>query len=239
MPQILEIFLPIWAGFTAFAGLVMALARTGPAEARSNLSKWIAVIGVERIPNWLEAKSGDRIVFRWASRAMAALVGTAFGFIIGCLAEPFAKPPEEPWNEDLSPGAHQGPLGPITAIEFTQTFNVLPKPCQIRLTSPPNSELASTFGWLLQYGGPKNDVICEVNYVAGPQDVDEVDPPITKEPGLVVHWDSSFLPGEKIAHFFDADGFNVRYSHRLPPHSPQNLIWIDIGPGSPWKVATP
>src|SRR5207302_1577724 len=28
---------------------------------------------------------------------------------------------------------------------------------------------------------------------------------------------------------------NVRVSHQLPNGSPSNLIWIDVGPGSPWK----
>jgi hypothetical protein len=33
----------------------------------------------------------------------------------------------------------------------------------------------------------------------------------------------------------DNSTLRVSVSHRMPKGSPPNLIWIDIGPGSPWK----
>jgi hypothetical protein len=58
----------------------------------------------------------------------------------------------------------------------------------------------------------------------------------TTDPGVVIRWHEEFKEGEKAAHFFDADGMKVSISHTMPANSPANLIWIDIGPGSPWKT---
>jgi hypothetical protein len=145
------------------------------------------------------------------------------------------QPPVGDWNRP--PDATGGPIGPILAVELASTFEQLPKPCTVKTTAPPQTELASTITWILTYGSPSGDLICTVESAnPGPPNVDEPAPPApTIEPGIVIHWNQNYKPGERIAHFFDADGFKVRVSHRLPTNSPPGMIWLDIGPGSPWK----
>jgi hypothetical protein len=94
------------------------------------------------------------------------------------------------------------------------------------------TELKSTLDWILENGVP-----CRVNnWPESPPNIDEpnsLSP--TSQPGLVLHWNERNPNGEAIAHFFDSSGFIVKISHRIPADAPSDLIWIDIGPGSPWK----
>jgi hypothetical protein len=149
--------------------------------------------------------------------------------------------PTSPSTWDTPPSAQGGPIGPILAIEFVQAFDALPKPCKVMISAPQGSHLRETLYWLLNYGGssrgPGGTAVCEMESPAlSPQNVDEPNPiKPNPETGIIIHWDQSFTSGEQVAHWFDADGFNVRISHHLPNNSPSNLIWIDIGPGNPWK----
>jgi hypothetical protein len=146
----------------------------------------------------------------------------------GCIQ---SVPPK--WQERAGP--QSGPMGPIMAVELVGTFNRLPKPCRLKVTGP-DSEFLSTLRWLLSYGAAGAPV-CEIEpTTAEPPNIDEPNPvrPTTK-PGIVVHWDESYSPGEAIAHYLDSSSLQVSVSHRMPKASPSNLIWIDIGPGSPWK----
>jgi hypothetical protein len=88
-----------------------------------------------------------------------------------------------------------------------------------------------TLSWLFRYGAN-----CQMYVDSNPIDVDAPKQPAEPSgPGMVIRWDQTFSRGEKIAHFFESDGFKVAVSHRLPDNSLPSLIWIDIGPGSPWK----
>jgi hypothetical protein len=142
---------------------------------------------------------------------------------------------------DVPASSQGGPIGPILAVEMVQWFSQLPKPCLVKLTyASDNQNLGRTLDWILSYGDPtkvNGGAICDMQPdVLSPPNIDEPSSPRkTTDPGIVVHWNENFTPGQGIAHFFDADGFNVKVSHRLPPNSPPNLIWLDIGPGSPWK----
>jgi hypothetical protein len=215
--------------------LLMAVIKTNPDEIRSNISKYLEWAGVHRIPEWLRSRGADQLVFRWAAVSMAFLITIGVGFGLGALVDPFALPPQKFEASNTAPGPQGGPIGPIAAVKFTQIFNTVPKPCTVRLTSPPNSELAKTFSWLLTHGGPKADVICNVDQSVQMPNVDEPFQEKIAESGIVIHWDDSFEVGAKITHWFDAIGFKIGISHRLPPHSAPTLIWIDIGNGSPWK----
>jgi hypothetical protein len=173
------------------------------------------------------------------------------------LAQPTAVPPEPPtqtsaaeepsvadWrNRPSSPWA--GPMGPVFALELVATFNRLPKPCLLKITGPDNPFVA-TFRWLLTYGvitsgpagsGPFSNSVCEIAPDSvEPPDIDEPNPvKPTTEPGIVVHWNENYAPGKDIAKYLDNSTLRVSVSHRMPKGSPPNLIWIDIGPGSPWK----
>jgi hypothetical protein len=148
-------------------------------------------------------------------------------------ASPIASPTiVQSWN--TPPSARGGPVGPIFAAEFVQWLSDhLPKPCLVKVTAPQNSELGNTIRWLVEYGGGKG--LCAIySGDSGPPNVDDPSPQ-TNEPGIVIHSHADFAPAERIAHFFHSSDFNVRVSYRMPPQSPPNLLWIDIGPGSPWK----
>ena len=43
----------------------MAIARTGPDEAVSNLSKWAKKVHIHRFPEWLSRKDTDAFVWKW------------------------------------------------------------------------------------------------------------------------------------------------------------------------------
>ena len=146
----------------------------------------------------------------------------------------------EDWNQ--SSGEHSGPIGPELAAVFMYKFDQLPKPCAVKITAPDNgkSELATTLGWLLtngRNGGGGAPDICVVESPDLPP-IDADDPTSLKkngDKGIIIHWNPDYQQGDGIARWFDANGFIVSTSHRLPKGSPENLIWIDIGPGSPWK----
>lgn len=133
---------------------------------------------------------------------------------------------------NVPPGPSAGPIGPISAVELVQTFEQLPTPCVVDVTAPSDNEnLRGTLAWILQYGAK-----CQIAGAPSPPNADEPQSsePNTK-PGLVIHWASNFVEGENVVHFFDSSAFKVSISHRLPPNSNPHLIWIDIGPGPPWK----
>lgn len=144
------------------------------------------------------------------------------------------NPSVKDWR-NLAPSPWGGPFGPIMAVEIVQTFEELPKPCVVKVTAPPENEnLRGTLNWILQYGAK-----CDIaENPIGPPNVDEpqsaeVQP--NGNPGIIIHWAADYSWGENAAHFFDSSSFKVSISHRLPPNSNPHLIWIDIGPGSPWK----
>jgi hypothetical protein len=142
-----------------------------------------------------------------------------------------STPPLTTWG-DLPASNRSGPIGPMLAIELVQQFERLPKPCLVKVTyTAENRNLGNTLDWLLDYGDPNGGRICNIPTTAPNIN----DPTTTREPGIVIHWDSKFTAVEQIAHVFDADGFRVRISHQMPASVFDTLIWIDIGPGSPWK----
>src|SRR5271170_6055605 len=67
-------FFWILGALLAIAGLVMALARTPPNDAVSNLSKWIDWVGLHRLATNLRSPSIDRRVFRLGLISMGILL---------------------------------------------------------------------------------------------------------------------------------------------------------------------
>lgn len=61
------------------AGLIMALARTPPDVAASNLSQWARAVGIHNVPSWLQDTQADKIAREWARRVLimsaTALIG--------------------------------------------------------------------------------------------------------------------------------------------------------------------
>jgi hypothetical protein len=74
---------------------------------------------------------------------------------------------------------------------------------------------------------------------ADPDSFRDLDAPPTPSPvgsGLTLRWSKDFSNGEQIANWIDGNGFKIAgEGHAMPPDSPPNLMWIQIGDGSPWK----
>lgn len=67
----------------------------------------------------------------------------------------------------------------------------------------------------------------------------DIDSPPTPTPpaGLSIRWNKDTQPqGESVAQWFEGEGFIVNRGHSLPPNSAPTEIWIDFGPGSPWRA---
>jgi hypothetical protein len=72
----------IWFAFTLCVGATMWATQVGPKEAVSNLSEWAVKFGIENPPEWLKAKSVDRVVRRRAAIILGILLLVG-GFIGG------------------------------------------------------------------------------------------------------------------------------------------------------------
>jgi len=87
----------------------------------------------------------------------------------------------------------------------------------------------STVGWLLT-----EISACEIWGEGPPIEDDPSSPESTKERGVVIHWNESNKTGEQVLNYFQMSGYIVRISHQLPLDSPSSLLWMDVGPGSPF-----
>lgn len=137
-----------------------------------------------------------------------------------------------------SPAPNGSHVGTTFSLQLAQTLGRLPKPCNIKLTDQSGGgDLPSVINWVVSYGSPEGTAICSLtgeDHEPPGADVPSAVMP-TSYPGMVVHWDPKFVEGQSIAHFFNSCGVKVRISHRLPQNASANFVWIDIGPGSPWK----
>jgi hypothetical protein len=152
---------------------------------------------------------------------------------------PPPKLPKRSWTQPSN--GQGGPLGPIMAVEMVQTFKTVTS-CTISLTAPAEmSSFRDTLRWLLTEPQIDGGAGCTLWREVSPPSVDDLpSPKQTSIRGIVIHWNLASRDGERIAHFFDSSGLKISTSHQMPPHSGSTLIWIDIGPGSPWKsIAAP
>jgi hypothetical protein len=126
-------------------------------------------------------------------------------------------------------------IPPTFATQLAQTLRSLPQPCLIKQTGGSSQPaVEQTISWVLRYGNIPEGQICSI-YANELPSADQQSIKATSEPGIVIHWNPAGVPGDKLANFLSAMGLNVRVSHRLDKHVPENLIWIDVGNGSPWK----
>ncbi len=150
-------------------------------------------------------------------------------------------PPTTPDNrpspqQDAGPSG--GPLGPIMAAELVQLFKSLSRPCAVMVTSAEEkSSLRNTLAWLLTQPQRDGGAECSSWTNRALPNADDPEPASlpSNVPGIVVHWSDAYKDGERVSQFFDADGMKVSVSHRMPRNSPSYLVWLDLGPGSPWK----
>jgi hypothetical protein len=71
-------FFWILGALLGLASLIMALARTPPNDAMSNLAKWAEWVGIHHVPLWLRDRRADQVAVRWAlaTAIIAAAAGT-------------------------------------------------------------------------------------------------------------------------------------------------------------------
>jgi hypothetical protein len=70
----LAIAFATWSALTGLVSVIMALARTSPDDAVSNLSKWAKRAGLHDIPQWLRNQRADEIAYHWAKISLIVLI---------------------------------------------------------------------------------------------------------------------------------------------------------------------
>jgi len=127
-------------------------------------------------------------------------------------------------------------------VGLTQRFEELPKPCRLKISGPRSAlKLRDS---LIFIDAHKPTGPCEIidNASDAKDELSDVDLLATAvaNPGITVRWRSGFDAGEKFRdEMLSLGSLIVRSGHKLPPNSPPNLIWIEIGNGSPWKDQNP
>jgi hypothetical protein len=97
-----------WFLLTIGVGTLMWATQVGPTEAVSNLSEWAVKFGIENPPEWLKAKSVDRIVRRRAAVVLAALLVIG-GFMGGMAFDDYLKTNSLASNTQVQTGNHWPP----------------------------------------------------------------------------------------------------------------------------------
>jgi hypothetical protein len=141
----------------------------------------------------------------------------------------------ETWKQPASMSG--GPVGPIAAVEIVDLFRKLPQPCLVRVTYHDDTkEFGETLKWILTQ--PQGASCKEDQQPNEPISVDtQGETPIpTNESGIVFHCKQTFAAGNELAQTLYRSGYRIVMSHKMPPNSQDNLVWLDIGHGSPWKL---
>lgn len=81
-----QAFFWVLGALFALANLIMALARTPPHDAMSNLAKWADWVGIHHIPLWLRDRRADQVAYRWARAAAIIVAVGAVGVTLGYLS---------------------------------------------------------------------------------------------------------------------------------------------------------
>ena len=119
------------------------------------------------------------------------------------------------------------------ALVIESAFLHLPRPCAVKLSATSgNFNARNILRAIIVRNAACEIVDDQKDLQAGPVDVDA--PPDPKINGLIVRWNESYSGGEEV--FRILSGFlKVVSGHKMPPDSPTNLIWIQVGDGYPWK----
>jgi len=146
-------------------------------------------------------------------------------------------------------------LQPQIPVEFPRTpqwnetiglitrFNDLPRPCHLKISGP-KSALPLREALIAINGATRNPTTCEI--VDGDQDsrseIFDVDQPQTPiaNPGLTIRWKESNPAGQQFyQEMLSLGSLIIRKGHKIPTQYPSDIIWIEIGNGSPWKDQNP
>lgn len=131
--------------------------------------------------------------------------------------------------------AYSGTVNTVTAFGYLAnpvfTSPESQRPCQLKITAPPeNDDLAVTLRGLAIAVG------CSV--ISGTKR--DIDPHIEKEENegtirdfILVHAKEAYSLTGFIGGL--SNSFSVRRTYSMPANLGDNVIWIQIGPGSPWR----
>jgi hypothetical protein len=127
-------------------------------------------------------------------------------------------------------------FGPIQPLDLEGRFMRSKQPCVLKLSAVPEQ---MNFRSIIAMIATRNSVCTIVDDAADQSPATrDIDLPPTPTPpaGLLIRWNKDTQPqGESVAQWFEGAGFIVNRGHILPPNSAATEIWIDIGPGSPWR----
>jgi hypothetical protein len=217
--QIMLAGLAIWASVTGTLSLLMALARTPPGEAASNLSKWLEWVGIRHIPSWLRARAADRWVLRYG-----ALMIALFLFVGGMSFDNWLRPIAAP----SAPSSPSGTLRQVPQLQkpddFTwndslyieRAFLAVPRPCTVKIspTTPQSVNQRNILAHIIRLNN-SCEIVDDREDGAGMSlprpDIDSNPPDPPK--GLVIRWHDSYAPGQKLYEAFFGV-FNVVEGHK-------------------------
>jgi hypothetical protein len=184
-----------------------------------------------------------RLVYGMLSAGLGLVVYSFAGAIDGAYshAQAISDRYYDTWKYPID--KQHGPVGPILALEMRwEVFHALdmykPQRCLMYLTQSPDSgSLREVFTDLftnIQYGaGCSQYYIPSLPAGTGAPGVSISQQRTTK--GITFHFGSLNKIGDSLLYDFRIHDFNISMEHALPSGVPDDLIWIDIGPGSPWK----
>jgi hypothetical protein len=134
---------------TTFVGALMYASQVGPHQAVSNLSQWAVKLGIENPPEWLKAKSADRVVRRQATTILAVflLIG---GFLGGMAFEDHLWSTTPSKDGPMLPASHWEPLTANEAVALrVELRSFAPEHLNVLCAIPSCADLAESIYALL------------------------------------------------------------------------------------------
>jgi hypothetical protein len=233
--------LAIWAGVTGTLGLLMALARTPPDEAASNLSRWLEWTGLRHIPGWLKDRAADRWVFRYGLGMMGVLL-----FLGGMLFDNWTRspiivnplPPSPPSSRPPQPLQKLVELTWNDSLIIERAFLSVAKPCAVKISAsnPETMNARNILAHIIRLNNSCDifDDRADTEGRSFPRPDIDAPPPSAPPNGVIMRWHTNYNDGQKVYETLNGILF-VTEGHRMPDGSAPNLIWLQAGSGFPWK----
>lgn len=140
------LFWILWVVAALATGALMAGAWSGPHRSVSNLSRWAARFGLQRMPDWLVRRSADRFAFRGGLVVLAMLVVAPWLMPHSTTAPPAPEQASIPVTPQPSESVAQP--GRQLDDDFRNAIRVhVPKDKQVRLAVLSGDNEADRFAW--------------------------------------------------------------------------------------------
>lgn len=133
------------------------------------------------------------------------------------------------WDIPFGPRS-PGPLNPLVANDIAQAFKTAKGPCLVKITSGSDNEnLRESLGAIaVNLGG------CVEQPEPFPPNIDQKRS-TNKSAGIIIHFGVNNELGPKVAKAINESGLITEITNTFPSWDEPNLIWLDIGPGRPWR----